>query len=401
MPAALAALRHRDFRLFWFGALVSFTGSWVATFGQQALVWHLTGSKFKLGFITFLAAAPMFFSPLFGWVADRCDKRVTLVLCQISFALTAFVLFLSLVGGWASYELLCALALFNGITAVIEIPTRQSLISRVVPPEDIANAIPLNAAAFNGARIIGPAIGGVLLSVSGYATLYLINSLSFLALILAIVGIRSDLKAQGSFTLSIRETLLEGVRYVAIRPGFRILVLMLMTNSLFGLCYFSQLAAYAKGFLLTGDAGLSKLMTLTGIGALIGLWLMASLSPKPYKGWIPLVSMFGFSVSLLCLSYATAFLQAAVCCAFLGMFGAGHMAGTNTALQYYSPPDLRGRVVSVHAWALGGIWPIGALLLGHLAESFGLINSLRVGGCVVFAVSALALLFAHSVKRLE
>lgn len=401
LASALSALQHRDFALFWAGAFLSFCGSWVQTFGQQALVYEMTGSKLHLGLITFIGAIPLFFSPFFGWIADRCNKRVVLVICQTAFALSALTLFISLKGNWASFELMCGLAFMNGLTSVVEIPTRQSLISRVVPPEDLASAIPLNAAAFNGARIVGPWIGGLLLVWTGYSTLYLINAISFVALISAVLAIRSDLRATEGFATGIRESLFEGMRYVWMTPAFRLLVLMLITNSLFGLNYFSQLAAFSKSHLGLNEAGLSHLMTCVGLGAVAGLIGIAAASRAPLKGWIPLVSMLGFGLSLLGLTFANSFPTAGAACVFLGVFGAGHMAGTNTALQYYAPPELRGRVVSVHAWALGGIWPIGSLLLGNTAQQIGLIPALRIGSVVVLIVAILAFAFGSAVKQLE
>jgi len=373
----------------------------VQSFGQQALVYDLTHSEFKLGLITFLGAVPMFFGPLFGWVADRCNKRVVLVCCQVSLGLSALVMFFALSGGWASFELMCVLAFWNGVTSIIEIPTRQSLISRVVPPEDIASAIPMNAAAFNGARVIGPMIGGILFTTLGYSTLYLVNAISFLALIFAILGIKADLTAAQQFSSGLRETLFEGVRYVAQVAAFRLLVLLLVVNSLFGLCYFSQLAAFTESHLGAPKSELSSLMTTIGIGAIIGLVALAAVSRLPLKGWVPLISIVGFGASLLCFSFAHTLFEAKACGVFLGLFSAGHMAGTNTALQYFAPAELRGRVVSVHAWALGGVWPLGALLLGKMADLIGLISAFRLGACVVLAVGLSALVFGSSLKSLK
>ncbi|MBA3727085.1 MAG: MFS transporter, partial [Armatimonadetes bacterium] len=205
LPDSFGALRHRDFRLFWIGAFVSFVGTWIQNTGQQWLVYELTNSKQALGIVTFIGAAPMFFlSPLGGWLADRSNKRVVLVIAQLTFALSAFLLAASVYFGFVSYELIAVLAFVNGCTSVIEIPTRQSMISNIVAEEDLANALPLSAATFNTARILGPAIGGLLLGSFGPGACYLVNGISFSAIVFAILAIRADLRSISDRSASIK-----------------------------------------------------------------------------------------------------------------------------------------------------------------------------------------------------
>ncbi|MCH8274177.1 MAG: MFS transporter [Armatimonadetes bacterium] len=402
LPDSLGALRHRDFRLFWVGAFVSFIGTWVQRVGQGWLVYDLTGSAQALGLLTFLGAAPMFFlTPFGGWLADRLNKRAILVATQTVFGLCALVLSAAVWTGSISYWLIVAMAVVIGCAAAIDIPTRQSLIGHVVKVEDLPNAIPLNAATFNTARVVGPGIGGWLLAAFGPGTCYLVNGLSFLAIILAVIMIRSDLRGGSDRSASLKETLFEGMGHVMRNPAFRLLVLMVMSTAVFGFFYLSLLPALAEAKLQAGKQGLGALMTATGVGALIGVAVLAALSRKPYKGWTIAIAMAGFGLSMIALSFAQEQWQALVCLGSIGMCGIGQLAGTNAALQYYSPPNLRGRVISVHVWSLAGLHPFGALLFGWVSEQAGLEVAFRLGGSVVFAVGLSVLLFGRAVKGLR
>jgi predicted MFS family arabinose efflux permease len=395
-------MRHRDFRLFWIGAMVSFTGSWVQMTGQQWLVYELTGSSQSLGLLTFLAAAPLFFlSPLGGWLADRCNKRAVLVACSSMFALTALVLAAAVYFNFVSFPLIAALAFVNGVTSVLEIPTRQSMISNIVDEDDIGSAIPLNSATFNLARVIGPVIGGQMIERFGVAACYLVNGLTYASIILAVLAIRSDLRSTADRSASLRETLFEGLVHVWRNTAFRTIVLMMMVTSLCGIFYISMISAFAKSVLKLGPQGYSNLLTATGVGAILGVAILTLLSRRNVKGWIPLVSMTGLGAGLIVLSFARTQVEAVCALAFVGMCGIGQMVGTNTALQFYSPPELRGRIVAVHVWSMAGINPIGALGFGWLSQRFGLPLAFLAGGSAVFLGGFSALLFAKHVRSLK
>ena len=395
-------LRIRDFRLYWIGAFLSFVGSWVQNTGQQWLVFDITGSEQALGLMTFIGAAPMFFlSPFGGWLADRANKRAVLVVCQALFALSAFFLAFAVWQGFASFWLITVIAFINGCTSVVEIPTRQSMISNIVPAEDLASALPLSAGTFNTARILGPAIGGFILGKYGPEACYLINGLSFSALIFAVLAIRADMRSTADRSASLKETLFEGIRYVAKTPAFRILVSMMMVTAVCALFYISLVSAFAGEVLQVDAQGFGYLLTSTGIGAIIGLITIAGLSSRNLKGWIPMIAMTGLGGSLMIVSLTHNLTQACFALALMGFFGVGQMVGTNTALQYFSPPELRGRVISVHVWSMAGMNPIGALVFGYMAERIGLQTAFRIGGAIVLTVGLLALAFAKSLRTLR
>jgi MFS family permease len=395
-------LRIRDFRLYWFGAFFSFIGSWIQNTGQQWLVFDLTGSAQALGLMTFIGAAPMFFlSPFGGWLADRANKRVVLVVCQALFALSAFFLAVAVWQGFATFWLITAVAFINGCTSVVEIPTRQSMISNIVPSEDLASALPLSAGTFNTARIVGPAIGGFILGTYGPAACYLINGVSFSALIFAVLAIRADLRSTNDRSASLKETLFEGIRYVGATPAFRTLVTMMIITATCAMFYISLISAFAGKVINTNAQGFGYLLTSTGVGAIIGLVSIAALSSRNIKGWIPIVAMTGLGASLMMVSLTRELAYSCIALGFMGFFGVGQMVGTNTALQYFSPPELRGRVISVHVWSMAGMNPVGALAFGWLAERIGLPSTFLLGGAIVFTVGLMALLFAKALKGLR
>ncbi|MDQ2986460.1 MAG: MFS transporter [Armatimonadota bacterium] len=395
-------LRIRDFKLYWIGAFLSFVGSWVQNTGQQWLVFDLTNSEQALGLMTFIGAAPMFFlSPFGGWLADRANKRMVLVVCQATFAISAFVLAFAVWQGFATFWMITGMAFVNGCTSVIEIPTRQSMISNLVPSEDLASALPLSAATFNTARILGPAIGGLLLGTYGPAACYLINGLSFSAIIFAVLAIRADLRSTSDRSASLKESLFEGIRHVYATPAFRTLVFMMMVTAVCAMFYISLVSAFAGRVLNVGAQGFGYLLTSTGVGAIIGLLTITWLSSKPVKGWIPIIAMCGLGGSLVIVSLTHEMWQSCLALGMMGVFGVGQMVGTNTALQYFSPPELRGRIISVHVWSMAGLNPVGALLFGKVAEEIGLPITFRIGGFIVLFVGILTLLFAKSLKALR
>lgn len=352
--------------------------------------------------MTFIGAAPMFFlSPFGGWLADRANKRVVLVVCQSLFALSAFFLAIAVWQGFATFWLITAVAFINGCTSVVEIPTRQSMISNIVPSEDLASALPLSAGTFNTARIVGPAIGGFILGTYGPAACYLINGVSFSALIFAVLAIRADLRSTNDRSASLKETLFEGIRFVSKTPAFRTLVIMMIITATCAMFYISLISAFAGIVIRTNAQGFGYLLTSTGVGAIVGLVTIASLSSRNIKGWIPIIAMTGLGASLMVVSLTRELAPSCIALGFMGFFGVGQMVGTNTALQYFSPPELRGRVISVHVWSMAGMNPVGALTFGWLAERIGLPNTFLLGGAIVFTVGLMALLFAKAVKRLR
>lgn len=386
----LRAFRHRDFRLLWIGAFVSFTGSWVQSVAQGWLVFELTRDPAKLALVTFIGMAPVSIFGMFaGTLADTLNRRMVLVAAQTIFGLGALFLAYATLGGFVQYWHILAVAGVLGLVSAIETPTRQSIVSSVVPEEDLASAVPLNALTFNTARMVGPAIGGILLAQFGPGTCYLINGLSYLAMISAVVALRVDLRAVGREPQPLGDLLLAGVRYTMHDERLRTLFLMEATVSLFGLFYIALMPAIAKEMFHLGQVGLGNAMTSMGVGAVIGLLTVARLSHLPYKATVVRSAMTAIGVGLVGLSFAPSPWVAFPLFALIGGAGVMQFNTTNTLFQLLSPPELRGRVIAMHIWALSGLAPFGALFFGWLARQAGLREALLAGGSCVTAGAVL------------
>jgi MFS family permease len=386
-------MRSPAFRRYWVGAFLSFVGSWVQNVAQSWLVYELTRSEFLLGVVGFASGLPMLFlAPVGGALADRWNRRNILLITQSLFAVSALALALLTYTGAIRYEYILAIALLNGLVLTVDLPTRQSLVAHLVPRADLANGIALNAAAFHTARILGPAIGGLLLEWVGAAPCFLVNALSFSAILLALLSVRVQPSTDGRAATGILQSLREGVEFVRARRGLMLLWLNVLVLSTFGLSYLVLLPVFAAETLQVGKTGLGQLYTFAGVGSLTGLLLTARLSGEVPRGWLVILAANGFAWSVIGFALTTHPLAAKGLLMLAGMFGVMQLVSTNTALQTAAPDYLRGRVVSLHTWAINAPAPFASLLIGNFAQLWGaptaVIASTSV--CAVFAV-ALAL----------
>jgi MFS family permease len=386
-------MRSPAFRRYWVGAFLSFVGSWIQNVAQSWLVYELTRSEFLLGVVGFASGVPMLFlAPIGGALADRWNRRNILLITQSLFALSAFALAALTYAGAIRYEYIVALALLNGLVLTVDLPTRQSLVAHLVPRADLANGIALNAAAFHTARILGPAIGGLLLEWVGAAPCFLVNALSFSAILLALLSLRIQPSTDGRAPTGILQSLREGVAFVRARRGLMLLWLNVLVLSTFGLSYLVLLPVFAAEVLQVGKTGLGQLYTVAGIGSLAGLLLTARLSGEVPRGGLVILAANGFAWSVIGFALTTHPLLAKGLLMLAGMFGVMQLVSTNTALQTAAPDYLRGRVVSLHTWAINAPAPFASLLIGKLAQLWGAPTAVAVSTsvCALFAV-ALAL----------
>jgi len=383
------AMRSPAFRRYWVGAFLSFIGSWIQNVAQSWLVYELTRSEFLLGVVGFVSGLPMLFlAPVGGALADRWNRRSILLITQSLFALSALALALLTYMGAIRYEYIVALALLNGLVLTVDLPTRQSLVAHLVPRADLANGIALNAAAFHTARILGPAIGGLLLEWVGAAPCFLVNALSFSAILLALLSLRIQPSTDGRVPRGILQSLREGVAFVRARRGLMLLWLNVLVLSTFGLSYLVLLPVFAAEVLQVGKTGLGQLYTVAGIGSLAGLLLTARLGSAVPRGWLVILAANGFAWSVIGFALTTHPLVAKGLLMLAGMFGVMQLVSTNTALQTAAPDYLRGRVVSLHTWAINAPAPFAALLIGKLAQQWGAPTAVAVSTsvCALFAV---------------
>jgi len=388
MPSGLralptfAAFRHRNFRVFFAGYVVSLTGIWMQRVAQAWLVLDLTGSAFYVGLIDALGTLPvLLFSLYAGVVADRVSKHRMVIATQTA-AMVVALAFATMV--WVdrtTVGAIAVLAFLLGAANAFDIPARQSFFVEIVGKDDLASAIALNSSAFNATRAVGPAVAGILIGLVGVAACFLFNGLSYLAVLAALIAMKLPaFRRSAAPARSAWSNITEGLRYVAAEPRTRVLLLNIAVLSICGLPALTLLPVLAKLELGQGAREYGWMMSAVGAGALIGALGVATFATRMPKGrvvgWAG--ALFGLSVAALGLSGSVP--AALLILTALGLAMITTTALTNTLLQTLVPDELRGRVVSVYAFAFVGMAPIGALLAGAAAEQFGVAATLGVGG---------------------
>jgi MFS family permease len=384
-----SSLRVKNFRIYWFGMLVSLIGTWIQAVAQTWLVFELTNSALLLGVVGFLSAIPIFLLSLFGGVlADRMDKRNILIATQSTFMLLAFLLAaltqMKLITPWQ----IMVIAVLNGIVMAFDAPGRQAVVVELVGKDHLFNAITLNSVAFNSSRIIGPALAGVLVAYIGMSGCFYINGISFLAVIIALFLIKINKNIAIHKNNTALRDLKEGLIFIRNNRLILALVSMVGIMSLFGASYVILMPIFANDVLKVGVKGLALLMSSCGFGALLGALLLARLGDFKYKGKFLIVSYVAFSVSLILFSISKVYLLSLIALAFIGGSSVSAIALINTILQSNVPHMFRGRVMSVFMLTFAGIMPFGNLLAGSIASVLGVSFTVMLSGiiCAVFSV---------------
>lgn len=381
LPAGLRALGHRDFRLFWCGQLVSLIGTWMQSVGQAWLVLELTNSPFRLGVIGALQFGPiLLFSFLSGAISDRVRKRRLLLGTQAALMLQAFTLAALVGSGHVQFWHVAVLAALYGLATTLDMPSRQSYIAHLVPRGDLMNAIALNSAVFNGARVVGPAVAGLLVARYGTAAAFLMNGASFIAVLAALAAIRTEGAPSPRRGVGLRAEIAEGVRYAAGTPRVALVMSLLVVVSLFVVNMNVLVPLIARDVLHEGAHGFGLLMAALGVGAVAGALAVAALSVgRPPLGMVVGPALAAAALLLL-LSTARHFGPTAAVLGALGFAQIVFMTSCNTTVQIAVPDELRGRVMGLYALVFAGMTPIGALIMGTVAEHWGVSRACAVGG---------------------
>jgi MFS family permease len=381
LPAALRAFRHRDFRLFWFGQLVSLIGTWMQSVAQAWLVLELTNSPFRLGLVGTLQFAPMLVLSFFaGALADRLPKRRLVMVSQGVLFAQALLLAVLVQFGHVQYWHVAVLALLYGVANTVDMPTRQAFIVEMVGRDDLMNAIALNSAMFNAARIVGPALAGFAIAHWGTPVAFFVNALSFLPVLVILAVIRAEGTPRAPTGRSMGEEIREGIRYAVRTPRVALTMAMVLAVSGFLFNYNVLVPLFARDVLGQGARGFGLLMATLGAGAVVGAVALAALGRgRP--------SVTAVALPALVLSACTALLAAlrsvpvaAPVLFVMGFCGILFMAGSNSTVQLTVPDALRGRVMSLHTLVFAGSTPFGAFLIGSVAEAAGVTRALLVAG---------------------
>jgi len=391
---AFAALRHPNYRLWFWGQIVSLFGTWMESTAFGFLVFDLTGSPAYLGLVGFVAGVPTWLFMLYaGVIADRVPRRTVLlgtqsVMMTLSFV-TAGLTFLHWIRPWH----VLVLAFILGTANAFEAPARQSFVLEMVPFEDMTNAIALNSAMFNTAMAVGPMAGGLIYAFAGPAWCFTVNGLSFVAVIAALKRMRLETRAPRPGRASALADLGEGLRYVAAHPLIRTIIGLIGTVSLFGVSFVTIFPAWAVK-VLHGDARTNGfLQSARGLGALAAALLIASLGRFRFRG--RLLTLGSFLLPVMVAAFA---LSRRTPLSLVLIFGAGLasilvMNLSNALVQTHSPDGLRGRIMGVYTFVFFGLMPLGALAVGFAAERLGPAAAVLMGAGAMFgAATALAVL---------
>jgi MFS family permease len=387
--------RHSNYRLFFAGQSVTLLGTWIQTVALSWLVYRLTHSPILLGVVSFASQAPIFFiTPFAGMVADRSDRRSVFMLTRGLALAQAGILTVLTLTDHVEINTVIVLALALGIVTAIEVPTRQSFTVEMVGRDDLKQAIAFNAMMFNLARTIGPAIGGVIVAVIGEGLCFLLNTVSSAAVLVSLSMMRLERRVARVATHPL-DDLKQGFAYVTRHPHIRNVLLLSAVCSCFGTSYLALMPAFAQDTLHQGADGLGYLISAFGAGAFAGAAYVSRLSEKRLA-LTPTVMAVLLGVSLILFANTRSLLLAIALVAPTGMGYLGIAVSSNTQVQLLSEDAMLGRVMSFYAMGALGSPPLGALLLGYVADAIGVPNAFMLSGAICLLAGAIS--FA-SLKR--
>jgi MFS family permease len=392
------ALRHRGFRVYWVGQWVSVNGTWMQTTAQAWLVYRLTDSPLMLGLLSAARFGPaLVAAPIAGVVTDRFSRRLLVLLTQSASLVQASLLAALTLSGMVRVWHVLVLAFLQGIVDTLDMPARQTLQVDIVGIEDLQSAVSLNSSAFNAARMLGPALAGVLVAAWGEGVCFAVNAGSYLAVLVALLLIRTHPAAPAP-SGSLRSHLAEGLRYAWGDPQVRAMLAAVAVTSAFGLSYMTLLPVFARDVLHGGAPGYGVLLASAGLGAVFGALGAAARSGTRGTRLFMAMGQGLLGAGLVALAVTRQLAPAAVWLVLVGLGVAMQLSTTNGFLQTTAPDHLRGRAVSLYIWLFSGLSPIGGLMAGWAAEHVGAPLT-AAGAGVACVLSALLMGFEMPARR--
>ncbi|RRR69320.1 MAG: MFS transporter [Candidatus Viridilinea halotolerans] len=371
VPMMLRALRHRNYRLFFIGQLISLTGTWMQNVAQGWLVLRLTDSPAMLGLVAAMSSLPiLIFALPAGSLADRMSKQRLLLITQVVAMLLSITLAVLTLSGWIQVWHVLLLAMLLGTVNAFDGPVRQAFTVEMVGREDLLNAIALNSSIFNGARLIGPAMAGVVVALVGEGTAFALNAASFVFVLSSLLMMRLP-PYQRPAGAGRAGQLRAGLNYIANEPRVRALLLLAGSISLFCFVHIPLLPVFARDVLGQGAMGLGMLSAASGLGALTAALILAQMSEQAPRGRLLTVAVLLYPAFMIAFTATRTFPIALALIACAGWAGVTTMALTNTLIQSIVPDELRGRVMSVFTLLLMGLSPMGGMVAGLIAELVG------------------------------
>jgi MFS family permease len=386
-PRMLAALHHHNFRLFWFGQMISLIGTWMQNVALGWLVLLITNSPFLLGLVSMLGSLPVLVvSPIGGALADTLNKRTVIIVTQITAMMLAFVLATLVLSKQVQYWHIIILASVLGITMSIDAPTRQSFVVEMVGKKDLLNAIALNSSIFNLARILGPALAGLIIGAIGIVLCFYINGISYLAVIAGLLLMKGNFSPAKKKREPVIKDIRDGFSYARKDKRIMALITLVAISSIFIMPYAMLMPVFARDILNVGASGLGILLSAAGIGALTGALTLAAFSNYKRKGRFVLVGSIVFTAATILFSFSNSYHISLLLLVFVGWGMVTQNASINSLLQTTAPDHLRGRIMSLYVLFFMGMMPFGSIQAGLLADHFGAKMALRIGGVIVACI---------------
>jgi predicted MFS family arabinose efflux permease len=398
LPAGLRALASRDFRVYYAGTLVSQIGNWMQSVTQSWLVLELTGSPFLLGLTSTLQSGPILLLSIFaGVLADRLTKRNILLCTQAVQGSLALVLGLLVWSGHARYWTVAVMAVMWGVMNALDQPTRQSFIMELVDRRYVTSAVGMNSASFNSARIVGPAVAGVLIARIGLFPGFLLNALAFVVSITALTRVPARPPTPRTSSAPVFEEIAEGIAYALRTPAMRFTLGLQIIVSFCVFNFSVYVPLLASKVLGLGSEGFGFLMAALGVGAVTAGLSLGAIGSRPPVPRLLAVALGLACAGLLGLSVTRSVGLAALLLGMIGFTGTLVVVGCNTALQLAAPDALRGRIMSLYTLLSGGIFPLGAFFVGAVSEAAGVSRAFALNGAL--GLAALLLLVARRPRR--
>ncbi|HWY26900.1 MAG TPA: MFS transporter [Candidatus Angelobacter sp.] len=377
----LRALRHRNFQLFFGGQLISLIGTWMDNVAEAWLVYRLTGSSFLLGTVAFAGQIPVFLlAPLGGMAADRWNRRRIVIATQTLSMIQAGILAALTLSHRITVWEVIVLAASMGAVNAFDIPARQAFLVEMVGREDLMNAIALNSSMFNGARVIGPAVAGILVASIGEGWCFFANSVSYIAVITGLLLMHVEPLRRAISKETPFENIVEGFRFVHRSGPIRALMMLIGVVSFVAVPYSVLMPIFADRILHGGARGLGILMGAAGVGALLGALTLAARRGVHGLGRVVAYAAAGFGFSLILFSFSRSFWLSVALLIPVGYGVMLQMSSSNTLIQAMVPDHLRGRAMAVYTMMFMGMAPMGALFAGAMADRVGAPMTVTIGG---------------------
>jgi MFS family permease len=395
------ALRHRNYRLFFGGQGISLIGTWMTRIATGWLVYRLTGSAFLLGMVSFAGQLPtLVLGPFAGVWVDRLDRHRTLVVTQILSMIQSFWLALLALRGSITVADVIWLQLFQGAINAFDMPARQAFVVEMVEErEDISNAIALNSSLFNGSRLIGPTIAGLIIAGSNEGYCFLIDGISYIAVIVSLLAMGITRRTPPRHTAGVWDELREGWQYAARSPAIRSLLMLVALVSLVAMPYSVLMPIFAGGILHGGPHTLGFLMAASGVGALIGAFTLAARRTVVGLGRVVWLTAATFGAALIGFALSHWLWLSLLLLVATGFGMMQSMAASNTILQTIVDDEKRGRVMSFYSMAVQGITPFGSLFAGVVAARIGAPRALTIGGAACLLGAALFAMYLPTIRQ--